>query len=912
MRNKCKTIFALLLAVGVLLSFPSGVMGATVTEPLAVQTQSNYTPIYDMHGLDNIRNNLSGKYILMNDIDLSGWGSWEPIGDGDYNNDTGTFNYFSGGLDGNGYTILSLTADTDRMVYAGLFSRLVGTTESFGVLKEPAVVKNLIMEQCYIQGSYAGGIAGTAAYALIENCHFINGTIKTSSSAATSTGYAGGIVGIATNSTINRCSNSGTITASGFAGGITSQASGTDIQNCYNLGAVTSLSTADNFFVDFNGAGGIVANIIDGWESDRINACYNMGQISSHNDIGNVGGIAGKIQSVAVANCYSLDSSASLPIGQNSSDVTARNVRTLNNTQMQQQDNYVGFDFIYIWTMPASGTPELKWFVEPGYIPVLGMALLKQELTLPRDSVETLYPIFLPTHPTNKQIFWRSDNERIATVTDGVVNAVGVGMTTVHAKTVDGGFEASCEITVTPAEHFIRYHSQDSNAEEIVFVSSIKDVLPSNATQHNLDLALVCAGLAAAAYNTHRSGREPYDYIKNAFINLGFDEDSFSPENYYHNAKHPDYKENSSAFSFAKMELNNEKTLIAVVIRGSHGKIEDITSDWKSNANIQLQSKGRHYGFNTAMEEIYRALQSYLGVIPTDGNTAFLITGHSRGGAVANLLAANLIDNKVQKENVYAYTFATPDSVCVERGLFNPNGEYDSIFNLCNDEDIVTHLPPYPQQYVPQLPSYLPPRIGGKLGHTERFTPLIEKSGVKYNHDAKTYIDFIVSQIARPTQSTPSKSQKFNGSLYSIECPVDIELIDQSGKVIVSIVNDELTINNLPLDDGFAMFDGDKKYIWLYDNGSKYTLRMQSTNTGIMNYTIVESNSLTKEIGKEKSFNNVVLTNGKMMISEVGGNISVSDTKLFVVDSNGTKQKEILTDGTEIALSTTTLILILN
>jgi len=41
-----------------------------------------YVGIYTAQDLDNMRNNLTGKYVLMNDIDLADWGNWEPIGDG--------------------------------------------------------------------------------------------------------------------------------------------------------------------------------------------------------------------------------------------------------------------------------------------------------------------------------------------------------------------------------------------------------------------------------------------------------------------------------------------------------------------------------------------------------------------------------------------------------------------------------------------------------------------------------------------------------------------------------------------------------------------------------------------------------------------------------------------------------------
>ena len=42
---------------------------------------SDYTAVYTAEDFNNIRNNLSGEYILMNDIDLSSYEEdWEQIG----------------------------------------------------------------------------------------------------------------------------------------------------------------------------------------------------------------------------------------------------------------------------------------------------------------------------------------------------------------------------------------------------------------------------------------------------------------------------------------------------------------------------------------------------------------------------------------------------------------------------------------------------------------------------------------------------------------------------------------------------------------------------------------------------------------------------------------------------------------
>lgn len=65
-----------------------------------------------------MRNNLSGKYILMNDIDLSGYDNWDPIGN--YGG------YFEGTFDGNGFVISNLKIDRSKEDNAGLFGIAAG------------------------------------------------------------------------------------------------------------------------------------------------------------------------------------------------------------------------------------------------------------------------------------------------------------------------------------------------------------------------------------------------------------------------------------------------------------------------------------------------------------------------------------------------------------------------------------------------------------------------------------------------------------------------------------------------------------------------------------------------------------------------------------------------------------------
>ncbi|MCL2707409.1 MAG: hypothetical protein FWE97_04530, partial [Dehalococcoidia bacterium] len=69
------------------------------------------------------------------------------------------------------------------------------------------------------------------------------------------------------------------------------------------------------------------------------------------------------------------------------------------------------------------------------------------------------------------------------------------------------------------------------------------------------------------------------------------------------------------------------------------------------------------------------------------------ITGHSRGAAVANLLAAELTASQkyAQKDNIYAYTFATPN-VTNSTDVKIPS-KYSNIWNFVNPEDYVPYIP---------------------------------------------------------------------------------------------------------------------------------------------------------------------------------------------------------------------------
>ena len=82
-------------------------------------------------------------------------------------------------------------------------------------------------------------------------------------------------------------------------------------------------------------------------------------------------------------------------------------------------------------------------------IHVTGVSLNKSETTLTVGGTETLTATITPDNATNKAVMWSSDNESVATVTNGVVTAVGAGTATIISTTQDGGKTATCVVTVT-------------------------------------------------------------------------------------------------------------------------------------------------------------------------------------------------------------------------------------------------------------------------------------------------------------------------------------------------------------------------------------------------------------------------------------------------------------------------------
>ena len=86
-------------------------------------------------------------------------------------------------------------------------------------------------------------------------------------------------------------------------------------------------------------------------------------------------------------------------------------------------------------------------------VPVTGVTLSQTQASLYYNRTPntlTLTATVAPDNATNKAVTWTSSDTSVATVENGVVTAVAPGTATITVTTADGGFTATCAVTVRP------------------------------------------------------------------------------------------------------------------------------------------------------------------------------------------------------------------------------------------------------------------------------------------------------------------------------------------------------------------------------------------------------------------------------------------------------------------------------
>ena len=86
-------------------------------------------------------------------------------------------------------------------------------------------------------------------------------------------------------------------------------------------------------------------------------------------------------------------------------------------------------------------------------IAVSKVTLSKTSLSLYKDDTYTLTAAISSANADNQKIIWKSSNTKVATVTNGVIHAVGAGSARITATV--GNISAACNVTVKNAINII-------------------------------------------------------------------------------------------------------------------------------------------------------------------------------------------------------------------------------------------------------------------------------------------------------------------------------------------------------------------------------------------------------------------------------------------------------------------------
>ncbi len=221
-----------------------------------------FTIISNTIGLDNVRTNLGGNYLLRVDLDLSTNISWIPIGD--------VTTQFTGILNGNGHTISNLSINS-LSDFQGLFGFISG-----GAISGLGLVNVTISG-----GQYTGGLAGRMDNAIISDSFSageVNGTSR-----------VGGLVGYNnSSSTISDCYSTGTVAGvADYIGGLI----GYHSSGCIITGCHSDSLTSGNYYI-----GGLV-----GRSASTVTNSYATGTVTGYSD---VGGLVGYNYSCITVDCY--------------------------------------------------------------------------------------------------------------------------------------------------------------------------------------------------------------------------------------------------------------------------------------------------------------------------------------------------------------------------------------------------------------------------------------------------------------------------------------------------------------------------------------------------------------------------------------------------------------------------------
>lgn len=289
--------------------------------------------------------------------------------------------------------------------------------------------------------------------------------------------------------------------------------------------------------------------------------------------------------------------------------------------------------------------------------------------------------------------------------------------------------------------------------------------------------------------------------------------------------------EKNEMFAFAvahkEMRLNGEDAVVLFVIARGTANPYEAFSDAMNIKDPFFNYTAYDYAYRFYLR-INDGISEYIGKYPDllDKPLKVFVTGHSLGGAGANLVAANFTlyewwGNYLSNEDVFAYTYGAIDSIDVKTPVVDG---YENIHNIYNFYDTFG-----PNGWPIFTASGNSGK--GKFGHIDQFGhPYTTNPFSCDNHLIENYLSSIV-------EGAISCKHPYFGS--SVWCPVDVEVL-KNGEVVGRITDNQVDEELLAANPEVAlMVVEDSKHIAVFDSPEAYSLRITATDDGKMSVSTV-------------------------------------------------------------------------
>lgn len=227
-------------------------------------------------------------------------------------------------------------------------------------------------------------------------------------------------------------------------------------------------------------------------------------------------------------------------------------------------------------------------------VSVSGVTLNKNSTSISIGSSETLIATVLPENATNKNVSWSSSNSNVSVNSDGKITANAVGNAVITVTTQDGGYTATCNITVTlapvieyrlEAQESVPYANGTNKQDNIEvklyqYTNGVKDKLITTGTC-SVDTSSLGYKELSLTYNTVKYTTQIKVTNVGASDNVGINDTSIKTDklNIHHTSAEPGKTDYAS--------WGNVKDLSGAVYAGQSAG---------GNYSIQLRSKNSNSG----------------------------------------------------------------------------------------------------------------------------------------------------------------------------------------------------------------------------------------------------------------------------------------------------------------------------